>query len=481
MRGEDLRKHAVSGMRWAMLGRLLKTLVSVGTIALLSHYLLSAEFGVFMIVSLVTNFAQIFVDAGLRVALVQRKEVTRLQENTVFWTNMAFSVALAGTIFVFADQIARAFDAEAVGYYLKWMAIVFPMTGLQSVPMSVLERRFAFRPIALSDLAVALSGSALVVVLVLSGLKIEALVAQQLFQGLVSTTIICALARWRPGFEFSIAEFRSLMSYAGYVTMTNTVNFLNTNLDRIVVGGVISPTALGYLSMAQTMVGSPFRMIVIVARKTLFPILSSVQDDQQRMRSAYLSIQFSMMAIMAPICLGLAAVAHPAVAILFAPEWAPVAPLVQLVALFMLLASIQEINQVTLTSLGYARFQFWWVLAMSGVSLAALWLAAPFGVEAALLARIGISACATPALSFFTMRRLGMAPSALLRTLFGVLLAAVVMFGVVAFSTSRIPASEFVILLVTIPLGVVIYGPLLFLLAPERSSDLLKAALNRNR
>lgn len=475
----NLRQHAVRGMKWAVLGRLMKSLVGLATVAVLSHYLTPAEFGSVMLVTIIASFAQLFVDAGLRVALVQRKENTRLQQDTVFWSSLALSVAIALGVLVMAGPIARALGSPAIEPLIRWITLVFPLSALQSVSMTILERKFAFKRISMSDFLAALFGALTAVGLALAGWTMGALIAQQLVLAATTTVIICGSARFVPRLRFSWAEFRSLMGYGGYVMLTNVVGFMNANMDRAIIGAAISPSALGYFSMARTVVESPSKVIVKMARKVLFPILSSVQDDRARLGNAYLRIQFTMAAVMMPACMGIAAIADPLVALIFAPEWAPVAPLIAYVSLRMLIKPIQQINQVTLASMGLARFQFYWSIMAGSISLIAIWHAAQWGLETAILARLGVLLLFTPVLSIYTLRQMGLPPMRLSHVLLAPIIATTAMYLVISWALPRLPFADPWLILAGIVMGAAVYLPVIFLMAPERAKDLTQTFLKR--
>lgn len=469
-----LRHRALSGMQWTMAGRLMKSLLGIGILAVLSRYLTPAEFGVMALVTFITGFAQIFVDFGLRVALVQRKEVTARQQNTVFWTNLVMSFVMMAAVWIFAGWIADSFQAGRVEALVRAMSLVFPLVGVQIVSVTVLERQFAFARLASADMISTLVSGGAVVVMAVAGAGVWALVGQQLVQAAITTVMILWAARWRPGLEFSLHDLRRLFSYGGYVTLTNLVAYFNVNFDRPIIAGALSPQVLGYFTVAQQAVAAPFRIVVTMARKVLFPILSSLQKDRARMAGAYLDIQHAMVAVMAPACIGLAAVAEPFVDVVLGPQWGPAAPLIALVALQMLLIPVAETNQTVLAAMGRARFQFAWVVFGTVLSLGALWLAIPRGIEAAILARMAVSITLMPLLSTYTMRQMGLPLTSLMRVLWAPLFSAVAMGLAVRFAVSQIEAPALVRLLFGVPLGAVLYAGLLLLLDRRRALGLLQ-------
>lgn len=468
-------------MQWAMAGRMLKSGLGIVTLAVISRYLTPAEFGVMALVMFITGFAQIFVDFGLRVALVQRTEVTPRQQNTVFWTNLVMSGVMMALTWAFAGMITASFDAGHVEPLVRAMSFIFPLIALQIVSVTVLERQFAFARIAAADMAATTISGIAVILCMVAGFGIWSLVAQQLILAAVATVVLVRAARWRPRMEFSWYDLKRLVSYGGYVTMTNLVSFTNSNFDRPIIAGVISPQVLGYFTMSQQMVGSPFRMVVTMAKKVLFPILSSLQKDRARLGVAYLDIQHAMVALMAPACLGLAAVSEPFVAVLLGPAWSAAAPLIALVAVQMLLIPVAETNQTVLAAMGKARFQFYWIVFGSILSLGALWFAIPYGIEAGILARMTVTILLMPVLSLYTMRHMGLAFPRLLRVIAPPLLAAGVMYGAVRLVLGQLALVPVLQLLVSVPLGAMVYLAIMMVIDRARIQALWRLIRRRRR
>lgn len=78
----NMKSTALKGASWAVAARLTRAVVGILTLAILSRFLLPAEFGIAALVIFVTGLAQIFADFGTRMALVQRPEITPLEEDS---------------------------------------------------------------------------------------------------------------------------------------------------------------------------------------------------------------------------------------------------------------------------------------------------------------------------------------------------------------------------------------------------------------
>lgn len=482
MSQRSLGQHALSGVQWAMGGRVVKSGMSIVTLAVVSRHMTPAEFGVVALVMFVAAFAQLFVDAGLRVALVQRKEINELQRNTVFWSALVLSLILAALILGFAGLIARGFGAEGMETPLRWITLLLPISAFQMIPLTTLERAFDFSKIAIGEALAALCGSVVAIILVIQGFGVMALVIQQIVQTITTVAIFNIMARWRPALAFSWTEFCSLASYGLYMMMTNFAVFMSSQFDRPIIVGVLSPAVLGYVSVANQIITSPFRIIAQTVRRVLFPILSSVQDDLPRIGAAYLRVQFAMALVMAPACLGVAAIAPWLVDVLLGEGWKPVTPLIQILALQRMLLPVQKVNETVLSSVGRVRFQFYWSLGGVTISLLALYFGAVWGgIEAALWARLAVTGCTVPILSLYVMHILRLNWISLPKVLAAPFFAAIIMFFVVNSGGYLLDVPAWTTMLLFIPAGALFYGAVMFCVARQPSVELVKMVLKRGQ
>lgn len=474
-----LKKQALGGMQWALGGRLVRAGLGIFTLAIVSRYLTPAEFGVVALATFISGFAQILVDFGLRAALVQQIEVTRRQQNTVFWTNLTLAIVMMALTWFFAGWVARLFDAGRTEDLVRALSLLFPITAIQIVSVTVIERKFAFHQVAKADVVSTVASSIAVILCAVSGLGIWSLIVQQLVIAGVSTALFVYYARWRPRLEYSFDDLKKLFSYSGYVALTNVATFFSGNLDRPIISGVISPHVLGYFTMSQQLIGAPFRVVVLIAKRVLFPILSSLQKDKPRLGAAYLDVQHAIVAIMAPACLGIGALAHPLVNVLLGPQWAPTAPIIQIVAVQLMLFPVAETNAMVLAAVGRARFQFLWMIFGGGISLAALWFAIPHGIIAGVAARTAVTVALMPILSAYTQRKIGLPVSSLMRVLAPPYAAAGLMFVGVSLIEPLLPFPAIVKLIICIPLGAAIYAGLMLLVDRKRVLENLRMLKSR--
>ena len=413
----DLKATAIRGTRFTVLARLFRALQGIAALSILSRFLSPAEFGAISLVTFVAGIAQIFTDFGTRIAIVQKRDVTKLQEDSVFWWNLGIGAILTAGTFIFSHEIARLMGDENVSFAMRCVSPIFLLGALQGVPQSILERRLAFGTIAIAEVSAAVSSSLCAIGMVLVGFKFEALIVQQVVAPLITASVIVISARWRPNVQFSYPALKPLLSYGGYVTAAGIVAYLAGTADRPIVGNRLSITDLGYLGMSSQIVMSPLRITVQMVRKVMFPIMATIQDDDARMRRGYIAMQHGLMVVMAPIAFGLWAVATPVVALLLGPKWAIVATLMGFLTIRSVFTTFNDLNTVVFGAKGWARFQFRWSIFSAIISVGTLLLTVDYGVVAIVAGRLAATILLTPLNSYFAFKLISQRPGEVISAL----------------------------------------------------------------
>ena len=99
-------KKVINNLIWRMLERVGAQGVTFVVSIILARLLDPSVYGTVALVTVFTAILQVFVDSGLGMALIQKKDVDDLDYSSVFYTNLIICVLLYLGIFFFAPVIA---------------------------------------------------------------------------------------------------------------------------------------------------------------------------------------------------------------------------------------------------------------------------------------------------------------------------------------------------------------------------------------
>ena len=116
------------------------------------------------------------------------------------------------------------------------------------------------------------------------------------------------------------------------------------NIYYVIIGRCYSPAQLGQYSRAEQ-----FNMIfssnlTSIVQRVSYPVLSSIQEEPERLREAYRQIIKTTMLVTFACMLGLAAVAKPLIIILIGEKWLPAVSFLQIICFSGMLYPLHAIN-----------------------------------------------------------------------------------------------------------------------------------------
>ena len=343
-----MTRSAVRGLSWSMVGALGQALLQLVSIVVLSRLLTAEEFGTAVAATVVMGLAVVLGQLGIGPALVQSRHLGSADVATAFSVAAALGVVLAGVLFLAAPVVNPLVGLPADSWFLRLLSVVLVLGGLGSVSLGLLQRHLRFRALVLVELSsygVGYLGTT--VVLASAGAGAAALVWGQVVQALVTAVGAYALVRHPvrpPPWAVMAASARRLLGFGSAYSLSQLGNWVGLNGDNLVVTSTLGPAALGVYSRAYQLLVQPANLIGTVADKVLFPTLSRIQDDRERLARAYVLAGSLVALLTLPASVLLFVLAPEVVAILLGPGWTAVVLPLQVFAAVLLPRTAYKIS-----------------------------------------------------------------------------------------------------------------------------------------
>ena len=227
---------------------------------------------------------------------------------------------------------------------LRVICLNLILNALHTIQVTRLTAVVNFKPQAKVAVSSCILSGVVGIALAYLGFGPWALVGQQLFAALFSGSLYWAFSEWRPAFAFSWPAFRELFGFSSKIVAANFLHTIYSNLSPIIIGRKYTAADLGFYSRAEGLVLLPEGIFQGTLGRVIFPVLSSVQNDEIRLRAAYNKYLRLMTSIVAASMLLLAACAEPLVVILIGEKWLPCVPYLQLLALDVMVDPMIRVN-----------------------------------------------------------------------------------------------------------------------------------------
>jgi PST family polysaccharide transporter len=273
---------------------------------------------------------------------------------------------------------------------------------------------------------------------------------------------VWTISSWRPQFLFRKNAIQELLRFSGNLLGFNLVNYWTRSADDLLIGKFVGSAGLGIYTKAYGLMLLPVRQITSVISDVMFPALSRIQNDIDRVRRVYLRANRIIGFVTIPMMCGLMAVAHPFVLALFGPKWEAVVPVLQILCFVGVKQPVGSTTGWIYQSQGRTDWMFRWNVVVSTVTILSFVIGVQWGV-------IGV-ATAYAIRSYVVWyhgisipgRLIDMTFGDFVQNLAGIFACAVVMAGAVYALGLALPPEwpHWLHLLTQVPAGVVIYWAL---------------------
>ncbi len=366
----SLKEHTIRGVGWTTIGRAAGQLTSFVVSIILARLLTPEDFGLFGMVLVFVGFATLFGNLGFGAALVQMQQVEERHLSSVFWLNIITGFVLAVSVLAGSSLVAAFYGEPALRPMMMLLSIGFLVSPIGMVHRAILSRKMDFRLPALIEMAAAFISGGIALTLALNDFGVMSLIWQNLV--LVSLTAfgLWGVSSWRPKFTLDISALKELFGFSGNLLGFDVINYWLRKGDDLLIGKVLGSASLGIYSRAYSLMMLPIQQIAWVMGGVMFPALSRVKHDRERVKRIYLEA-ISMIALVAfPLMLGLLVVSRSFVLVLFGPKWLELIPVLRILCLVGVVQSIGTTVGWIYQSQGRTDWMLRWGIAAGALILA---------------------------------------------------------------------------------------------------------------
>ena len=344
MAEESLKNKTVKGASWSFIDSIAGQGITFLVGLVLARLLSPAEYG---LIGIITIFIAVFnsiVDSGFSNALIRKNDAKDLDYNTVFISNLVLSVVLFGILYISAPAISSFFNQSQLIPLLRVMGIIVIINAFAIIQRTLLVKKVDFKTQTKVSLISSISSGFIGIGMAVSDLGVWSLVGQQISRQFLNSAFLWIFSQWYPKIQFSFKSFKELFSFGWKLLVSGLIDTVWREIYQVVIGKCYTPVALGQYTRAQQFASICSSNLTSVVQRVSFPVLSSVQDDKERLKNGYKRIIKVTMLLTFVLMLGLAAVAKPLVLALIGEQWLPCVSYLQIICLQMMLYPLHSLN-----------------------------------------------------------------------------------------------------------------------------------------
>lgn len=363
------------------------------------------EFGIFALALLLVNLFDYVKDLGIAAALIQSARPWNRIAPTGLTLSVVFGVVFGTALAVGADTTADVLHHPELGALIRVLAIALVISAFSVLPLSWLRRDLSFQSRLLPEFCGAVVKTALTIGLAATGHGVWSLVYGQLAGVVVTTALYWRAAPMLVRPRFDRAEARALLRFGLPVTGVTLLAYGIYNVDYLAVGTRLGTTELGLYTLAYRVPELVVLNLCAVISDVLFSSLSRLQGDRKALSAHYRQALGVVMALTAPVGIGLSAIAEPLLETMYGARYSGATSILVVLSLYTLVYSasfhagdvLKAVGRPgLLTAINAAKLAvlvgpIWWAAGRSATLVAVALLSVEvihFGIRMTLVRRV---------------------------------------------------------------------------------------------
>lgn len=457
----SLRQSVIHGAVWLGSARMVMSLLNAVGIVVLARILTPDDFGIVAITMAVVTVIVAITEAAFHQALVQCREPTQAHVDTVWTMSLLRAGLILAVIWAAAWPLSEAYgDARLASVFLV-AGVTGAFMEFYNPLLTLATRELRFRPLATFQIGQKAAGLGLAIAFALVFGNFWGIILGNAVGTLVASLASYLILPYRP--TFTLSRVREIWGFSGWMFLNQLCETLNWRVDQLAIGLTVTKAEMGFYSVADNFAAIPSRELAFPLRNALFPGLSRVASQPAKLRKAFLEAQAGTALLTAPVAIGLALLAKPAVDLLLGVRWAMAVPLLQLLAVTYAFDTFITVVRPLGMAMGETKYLFLRQLAALFVRIPLILGGLILGGLVGAAAGRALSSLVNCLISFLLAKRLvSVSVWAQIRshglTLVGLLAMTAAVLAVEAALPPAIADRPLLLLLGLVPVGALAYG-----------------------
>lgn len=355
---DNLQQKTKKGLVWSMIERFATQGVQFLFGIILARLLSPDDYGIIAMPLVFLAIAQCIIDSGFSTALIRKPELTEDDLSTAFYFNIGIGILCYAVLFFSSPLIADFYHTPILSSLLKVTALAVLFNPLCAVQQAILTRKIDFKTQAIVSLSGAVVSGIVGLYMAYNGFGVWSLVFQQVGGYVMRTILLWILGKWKPKRKWSWESFHYLWGFGSKMLGSGLLDTIYNNIYPIVIGKYFSAQDLGNYTRAQQFSSLPSSNVTGVLQRVTFPVLSSIQNEDERLARNYRKILKLSAFLIFPLMLILSAVADPLIRVLLSDKWEGCIILLQILCFSLMWYPIHAINLNLLTVKGRSDLFF---------------------------------------------------------------------------------------------------------------------------
>lgn len=272
----SLRTRVISGSVWTLLSYGGSQVLRLGANVVFTWLLFKEAFGLMLLVNVFIQGLAMFSDIGIGPSIIQSKRGDDPRFLNTAWTiQVGRGIVLWLASLIGARPFALYYHDPRLASLIPVAALAAVVSGFNSTRIFTSSRKITLARVTILDFVGQTIGIVAMVIWCFATRSVWAFIFGNLV-GVAAKMVLSYtfLEGERNGFAFDREAFRELSRFGRWVFVSTALTFFTTQIDRLMLGRLMSIDTLGLYSIAVNLATLPPMVASSLAGGVLFPLLS---------------------------------------------------------------------------------------------------------------------------------------------------------------------------------------------------------------
>jgi O-antigen/teichoic acid export membrane protein len=296
-----LKQRIFKAGAWTAAGYFVSQTIRFGSNLLMTRLLVPEMFGVMSIASMVMYGLALISDVGIGPNIVYSRRgsdalfrntawAIQIRRGALIWL-FALGVSLCIVLANWAGMIptGSVYAKQQLPYVIAVLSFGSAISGFESTKLFEASRNLSIHRITQIEISSQVAGLICMLIWVSVYRSIWSLVAGSIASAIVRVTLShFQLPGHNNRWQWDNDAFREIIHFGKWIFLSSIFGFLINSGDRILLGGMLSASALGVYTIAYLVTSSVENIISKIIADVSFPALSEVLRDQPtKLKASY--------------------------------------------------------------------------------------------------------------------------------------------------------------------------------------------------
>lgn len=357
---ENLKEKTAKGLMWGAVNNGTMQILNLLIGIIILRHVTPEDTGLIGMLAIFTAIAGNLQSSGFSTALINEKQPTPQQYNSVFWFNVLMGGLLYAVLFASAPLISWFFRQPRLTDLSRFLFLSFFISSFGISTHAYMVKNMMNREITIINLTALVVSGTTAIAMALNDMAYWSLAWQQVVNSLILILGRFYYVKWKPSLRFTFDFIRQSFSFSMKILVTMIVNTVNQNMLTVIFGRLFRDArVVGNFFQAFKWDSMAFQTVGGMVGQVAQPVLVSVREEKERELQVFRKMLRFIAFLSFPALFGLAMVAREFILCTIGEKWADCVPLLQILCISGAFMPIYTLYQNLVISHGRSDVNMW--------------------------------------------------------------------------------------------------------------------------